>query len=177
MTTLTTDRLTLRPWQNSDRPPFAVMSADTESMQYLGSVWDQATADNFIDRMNKHHQDYGYGPMAIELKDSGEFIGFCGLKNVTFQSFFTPAIEIGWRIARPHWNQGYATEAARRIIDYGFSELKLPQIISYVTPANGASTKVMEKLGMIKEQSFIHPSMNKEDLFSKMILFRLKNFI
>lgn len=176
MTILETSHLIIRPWQDDDRPAFALMSADPKSMQYLGGVWDLATSDNFIDRCIRHAADHGYGVQAVALKDTDEFIGFAGLKNVTFTAHFTPAVEIGWRLARPHWNKGYATEAATKILEYGFSDLRLTEIISYVTPVNKASARVMEKLGMIKEEkSFHHPYMKKEDPLSEMVLFRLKS--
>ncbi len=186
MNSLETSRLIIRPWRDDDRPAFALMSADPQSMQYLGGVWDRATSDNFIDRCMMHAADYGYGIWAIVLKDGsekndgekndGEFIGFAGLKNVSFTAHFTPAVEIGWRLARPHWHKGYATEAATKILEYGFADLGLTEIISYVTPANKASVRVIEKLGMIKEaKSFHHPYMQEADPLSEMLLFRLKN--
>lgn len=173
---LETKRLRLRCWQDSDRSAFAEMSSDPDVMKYLGGVWNRETSDTFINHANQHFAQYGYGMCALELKETGRFIGFTGLKNVPFKTHFTPAIEIGWRLSKNYWNNGYATEAAQKILEYAFDSLKLEEIVSYATPANNPSIKVMEKLRMRCNENgqFKHPWMPIEAPFSEMVLYRLK---
>jgi RimJ/RimL family protein N-acetyltransferase len=177
MNDLETDRLILRQWKTEDRPSFALMSADPEAMRYLGGIWDRATSDNFIERQIQHFAGHGYGICAIELKESGEFIGFTGIRHVPFEAHFTPAIEIGWRLSSRHWNKGYMTEAAKRVLDYGLNDLKLDEIVSFTSPLNVLSKRVMEKLGMTSDpkDNFRHPSVPADDILSEHVLYRMKN--
>ncbi len=174
---LQTERLLIRPWQDSDRPAFAEMSADPEAMKYLGGIWDEATSDGFIDRCIAHLSDHGFGVCALEIKQKNTLIGFAGLKKVSFKANFTPAIEIGWRLGKPYWNKGYATEAATEILTYAFHQLGIKEVISYVTPQNKASLKVMHKLGMSsnENENFKHPNMKQDDPMAEMVLYRIKS--
>lgn len=173
---LETDRLILRQWQDSDREPFAVMSADPESMQYLGGTWPPEAADNYIERCKQHFNTYGYGTYATELKATGEFMGFVALKNMTIETPFTPAVEIGWRIARPHWGKGYATEGAQKLLHLAFNDLGLDRIFSYCCLPHTASRKVMEKIGMTQEpDTFLHPAMDANDPLAEMITYSIRH--
>lgn len=173
---LETARLLIRPWQDSDRTSFADMSADPEAMKYLGGIWDKATSDGFIDRCLAHLSSHGFGVCALQLKKQNTLIGFAGLKRVSFEAAFTPAIEIGWRLATPYWNKGYATEAATASLTHAFHQLQISEVISYATPQNTASIKVMKKIGMRSnaDENFKHPNMNPDDPMSEMVLYRVK---
>ena len=171
-----TARLLLRRWKERDKEPFAQMSADPEAMKYLGGIWDKATSDNFIDRIEKHFDEFGYGMYALEHKQNKEFIGFTGLRNVPFNAHFTPAIEIGWRLAPKFWRQGYAFEAASDVMQHGFKDLGLTEIVSFTSPVNVPSWGLMEKLGMKTDlkDNFRHPLVPKDDVLSEHVLYRLE---
>lgn len=176
MPELETKRLILRRWKESDRPVFAEMSADPEAMKYLGGIWDRATSDGFIDRIEKHFDDYGYGMYALEHKQSGELIGFTGLRNVPFEAHFTPAVEIGWRLAPAFWRQGCAFEAATEALRHGFNNLGLREVVSFTSPVNIPSWSLMKKLGMKTDpkDNFRHPRMPVNDVLSEHVLYRLR---
>ena len=117
---LTTARLILRRWRDADRPQFAALNADPEVMRYFAAPLDRAASDAFVDRIEQGFDEHGYGLWALEVRATGEFLGFTGLALQTFEAPFTPAVEVGWRLARSAWGQGYATEAARAALAYGF---------------------------------------------------------
>ncbi|MCB0417043.1 MAG: GNAT family N-acetyltransferase [Bdellovibrionaceae bacterium] len=146
---LVTSRLKLRRWKESDLIPFRVMNADPRMMEFYPGTLTDAQSDDVVKRAEKHFEAHGFGLFAVEVLETGEFIGFVGLQNVPFEAAFTPAIEIGWRIAFEKWNQGYATEAAQVVLEYARQELKLPEVIAMTYAGNHRSRRVMEKLGMI----------------------------
>lgn len=172
--TLTTDRLLLRCWCDSDREPFARMNADPLVMRFMPSLLTREESYTLVDRIQDHFDEHGYGPFAVEFK--GEFIGYTGLWTPTFEAHFTPCVEIGWRLAAPFWNQGFATEAARRVIEHTWAELPLTEIVSFTVPANLASRRVMEKLGMSHNEAddFDHPRLAAGHPLRRHVLYRLK---
>ena len=105
-------RLHLRPWRDTDLPEFAAMCADPQVMRYFPAPLSRLESAALIGRVRGHFAEYGYGVWALERKDTGAFIGFTGLMNVSFEAPFTPAVEIAWRLAPEHWGLGYASEAA-----------------------------------------------------------------
>lgn len=145
--TITTERLSLRDWQESDLAPWAAMNADPRVREHLGPLLtvDQATAavENFKDSWERN----GYGFWAIEVKATGEFIGFTGLDNVDPGLPFT-GVEVGWRLTRGSWGRGYATEAALAALDFGFDHLELSEILAVATLTNLRSQAVMRRVGM-----------------------------
>jgi RimJ/RimL family protein N-acetyltransferase len=157
--TMRTDHLQLRPWREQDAEPFAALNADAETMRFLPGVLDRAGSDEMIDRIRAHLDEHGYGLWAVEVPGSAPFIGYVGLVRQTFPAHFTPAVEVGWRLAREHWNQGYATEAATAALRFGFTESRLEEIVSLTVPDNLPSRRVMEKLGLHRDPAddFDHP--------------------
>jgi RimJ/RimL family protein N-acetyltransferase len=157
--TLETPRLWLRQWREEDFEPFAALNSDPETMRYFPARLRRAESDAFAERAGLLIALRGWGLWAVELKAGGEFIGFVGLNEVDFQADFTPAVEVGWRLARQYWGNGYATEAARAAVDFGFRELGLEEIVAMTTPANQRSRRVMERLGMVRDPAadFDHP--------------------
>ncbi|MGV8995932.1 MAG: GNAT family N-acetyltransferase [Parvibaculaceae bacterium] len=149
-TTLETDRLILRQWRASDLEPFWAMGQDPQVMEYLLPFADRAASDAGAKRLTDHISAHGFGFWALEEKGGAPFIGFTGLIHVNPDRPFAPAVEIGWRLARAQWGKGYASEAARASLTYGFDTLKLDEIVSLTVPANTRSRAVMERIGMTR---------------------------
>jgi ribosomal-protein-alanine N-acetyltransferase len=154
---LETERLKLKRWSDADRAPFAAMNADLEVMEHFPEPLTRERSDALIGRIEAN----GFGLWALELRESGEFIGFAGLAVPELEARFTPAVEVGWRLARSAWGSGYATEAGRAALDYGFERAGLAEIVSFTTAANFRSRAVMERLGMRHDSSddFDHPNL------------------
>lgn len=112
-----------------------------------------------IDRVGAHFGEHGFGLWALEVVATGEFIGFTGLSKPRFAAHFMPAVEIGWRLARSAWGRGYATEAARRALRFGFEDVGLPEIVSFTAIGNHRSRAVMARIGMVRDPAddFEHP--------------------
>jgi RimJ/RimL family protein N-acetyltransferase len=167
---LRTSRLLLRPWRDEDIAPFLEMSADSGVMEYL-----PAADEGWAARARAHWDEHGFGQWVVELSDEASFVGIVGLSIVAYEAPFTPAVEVAWRLARPYWGHGYATEAAWAALDYGFSALGLEEIVALTVPANQRSRRVMERLGMTRrlEDDFDHPRMPQGPL-RRHVLYRLR---
>ena len=152
---LRTERLVLRPWRADDAEPFAAMGADPVVMEHFPSLLDRAQSDAMIGRITAQFDREGWGLWAVEVPGVAPFIGFCGLSRPVFM----PVVEVGWRLARAHWGAGYATEAARAAVQFGFGELALAEIVSFTVPGNVRSQRVMERIGMRRDPDadFEHP--------------------
>ncbi len=171
-----TQRLILRRWRETDRAPFAAINADPKVMEYFKTPLTRAESDSFIDRMEDVFEQNGYSFWAVEEKISGKLLGLTGLAPVMFDAPFTPAVEIGWRIASDSWGKGYAPEAARMAFDIGFRYLDLPEIVSFTAVINQKSRSVMEKLGMTQDVagSFDHPNLPEGHMLRPHVLYRMK---
>lgn len=172
---LLTDRLLLRRWRPSDRAPFAELNADPEVMRYFRGTLDRSASDAFIDRIETRFDELGYGLWALESRASGEFLGFTGLALQTFEARFTPAVEVGWRLARHAWGHGYATEAARAAVQFGFGEVGLEEIVSTTSVMNERSQAVMRRLGMTRDPAddFEYPLLPEGHPLRPHVLYRL----
>jgi RimJ/RimL family protein N-acetyltransferase len=148
-----TERLLLRRWRDGDRAPFAALNADPAVMEHFPAPLDRAQSDALADRIEAHFAEHGYGLWAVE--DETGFVGFTGIAWVTFAAPFTPALEVGWRLATPAWGRGYATEAATAALQRGFAEVD--SIVSLTAVVNDRSWRVMERLGLRRETEFDHP--------------------
>ena len=175
MVTLKTERLILREWNEADREPFARMNADPRVMEYLGETMSREQSDEVADRIEAHFRAHGFGLCAVELAESGEFIGFIGLAVPTFEAAFTPCVEIGWRLAAEYWGAGLATKGAREIVRYAFEELGLAELVSLTAIRNERSRRVMAKLGMTHDatENFDHPGLPAGDPLRRHVLYRL----
>ena len=173
---ITTARLILRQWHPQDRAPFAVLNADPAVMEYFPSVLSRGESDALADRIEAHFAERGFGLWAVEIPGVASFAGFIGLSVPSFQAHFTPCVEIGWRLARDHWGRGYATEGARSVLEYGFEELKLDEIVSLTTQRNLRSRRVMERIGMDHSPSddFDHPGLPEGHPLRRHVLYRLR---
>jgi len=127
-----------------------------------------------VDRIETRFEEHGFGLWAVELADGKPFIGFVGLAVPAFEAHFTPAVEVGWRLAAEHWSRGYATEAARAALDYGFTTAGLDEIVSFTVPANSRSRAVMERLGMTHDPAddFDHPRIEPGHPLRRHVLYR-----
>lgn len=175
MTILSTERLILRNWKPDDRVPFARMNADHMIMEYFPRKLDEKASNRLVERFQKHIDEHGYGPYAVEHKDSGEFIGFVGLHNVEMDVPFAPAVEIAWRLDYGYWGKGYATEAARAVIQQAFSALSMKEIVAFAVHDNTRAIHIMEKLGMLRDPKgdFDFPGMKKDHPLGRFVLYRL----
>jgi RimJ/RimL family protein N-acetyltransferase len=173
--TLRTPRLILRPWRGEDSDAFAAMFGDPAVMEFLGPAPDRAAIDAIIGRINQHFAEHGFGWWAVEAPGVASFIGFIGLARVNFEAPFTPAVEIGWRLASACWGQGYATEGARAALAFGFTRLALAEIVSLAVAANTRSRRVMERLGMTRNPAddFDHPRLPAGDPLCRHVLYRI----
>jgi RimJ/RimL family protein N-acetyltransferase len=156
--TLRTARLLMRRWRDDDREPFAAMNADPEVMRYFPEALDRAASDAFLDRIEARFDELGYGLWALEVAASGEFIGFTGLNPMPAGVPGAGGVEVGWRLARAAWHQGFATEAALAAVDVGFSGAGLTEIWSMTSVLNAPSVAVMRRLRMTEQSRFDHPA-------------------
>jgi RimJ/RimL family protein N-acetyltransferase len=179
---LTTARLRLRGWRDSDYAPFAALNADPEVMRHFPAPLDPTASDALADRCRAAIAERGWGLWAVEVQrgaddrgDAGAFTGFVGLAEPRFDAHFTPAVEVGWRLAMRFWGRGYATEAATAALGYAFGELGLDEVVSFTTVANVRSRAVMERLGMHRDpaEDFDHPSLAADDPIRPHVLYRL----
>jgi RimJ/RimL family protein N-acetyltransferase len=174
--TRTTDRLLLREWRHDDRGPFAEMNADPRVTEFLSKPLDRADSDAFVDRIVSHWAADGHGLWAVERREDARFIGFVGLAAPSFEAAFTPCVEVGWRLAPHAWGHGYATEAAREALRFGFDEVGLSEIVSFTVPANVRSRAVMERLGMSRDPAddFENPNLPVGHAHRRHVLYRLR---
>jgi RimJ/RimL family protein N-acetyltransferase len=168
--TLRTPRLLLRPWCDEDIAAFLEMSSDPLVMEYLPPA-----DEGWVAWARAHWDEHGYGQWIVEIPGEASFIGVVGLAVVSYEAHFTPAVEVAWRLARPYWGRGYAAEAAKAALDYGFEQLGLSEIVALTVPANQRSRRVMERLGMTRssEDDFDHPRLPEGPL-KRHVLYRLR---
>lgn len=160
MIILETERLRLRRWLDSDRNLFREINADPKVMQFFPFRRSYQEADLMMDRVNRLIDETGLCFYALELKESQEPIGFCGLSDAMMPDILPAGtIEIGWRLATRFWGNGYVTEAAEALLAHGFTVKELPEIVSFAVETNYRSIAVMERIGMVRDEagSFDHP--------------------
>jgi RimJ/RimL family protein N-acetyltransferase len=172
---LRTERLLLRRWLARDRQPFVAMNADPEVMEHFPATLSRAESIAMIERAEACFERRGYGLWAIEIPDEEPFVGFAGLSPVDIPVPFAPAVEIGWRLARPFWGRGLASEAAVAAATFGFAERGLREIVSFTAVGNERSRRVMERLGMQRDPDcdFDHPLLEENDGLRRHVLYRL----
>lgn len=153
-----TERLKLRQWKEADRPLFAKINADPIVMRFYPSVLSTEESNGMAQRLESLIRKRGWGFWAIEKRDEKQFIGFVGLHEPRYDLAVTPCVEIGWRLAKQYWGQGYATEAAKAALGIAFDRLDLPEIYSFTPVLNKKSRAVMERIGMLDTgKNFEHP--------------------
>jgi RimJ/RimL family protein N-acetyltransferase len=155
-----TERLLLRPWRPTDREPFAELNADPEVMRYIGDgrPMTRAESDALLRTINAHWAQHAFGLWCAALReDAKACLGFIGLAVPSFLPAVLPAVEVGWRLARPAWGRGLASEGARAALVSAFETLELESVISVIDPANERSVRVAERLGMRPGAAHLHP--------------------
>jgi RimJ/RimL family protein N-acetyltransferase len=172
---LCTSRLILTAWREEHAEPFARMNADPRVMEFFPKPLSRQESNAVIDRIRSHFERHGFGLWAVELRDTGGFIGFVGLSIPSFQAHFTPCVEIGWRLAQEAWGNGFATEAALAALRFGFEDLGLEAIVSFTTVGNARSRRVMERLGMTHDPAddFPHPNLAEGHPLRPHVLYRI----
>lgn len=157
-----TERLGLRTWYPDDLELLTALNADPEVMEHFPGTLDRSQSLDFLGKMNEHFEKYGHCYWAVDRLDTGNFIGFIGLKYQDFVSEFTPCVDIGWRLMRQEWGQGFAPEGASACLTYGFKQLGLKKIFSFCPEVNKNSERVMVKIGMQRLSTFNHPLLPSE---------------
>jgi RimJ/RimL family protein N-acetyltransferase len=171
---LTTERLLLRPWREADREPLAALHADPEVMAFFPSTLSRAQSDANLNSMQAQVEANGWGLWAAEALASRRFIGLVGLAVPQPALPFCPCVEVAWRLARSAWGQGYATEAARAALRFGFEVLQLPEIVSFTVLGNQRSRAVMERIGLTNTNAdFDHPGVPEGRPLRRHCLYRI----
>jgi RimJ/RimL family protein N-acetyltransferase len=170
-----TKRLFLRKWLPQDIEQFLQINNDPLVIEYLLAPLSRQDVEEWIKKFNTQFEERGYTLWALELKTSAKLIGFTGLNYTNFEAPFTPAVEVGWRLGSQHWGKGYATEAAKFSLDYGFNKIGLEEIVSFTVPKNTKSIHVMERLGLKRDidADFLHPKISRDHKLSKHVLYRI----
>ncbi len=159
-----TERLILRRWRSEDLDPYAAMMVDPEVADWLSGVQTRENAEDAIARMEAQRAGLGYAGLAVERREDGAFLGAVGLSPLGEDhgpSLRAGTVEIGWRLARAFWRFGYATEAARAVLEDGFERLGLPEIVAFTAASNTRSRAVMQRLGFTRQawRDFDHPNL------------------
>lgn len=174
---LETDRLLLRAWQDDDIDAFAEMCADRDVMRYFPEPLTRQKTDLLVTKCRSKQETDGFSMAPAEIKATGEFIGFVGLNVPAYAAPlpFEPCVEIGWRLKQSAWGKGYASEAARAWLRFGFETIGLDEIVAFTIPANLPSQKVMQRIGMSRdlEGDFLHPSLPEDHPIARHVLYRL----
>jgi len=171
---LQTERLTLRAWETKDLLDCIEMNLDKEVMKYFPAILNKEQTIEFYDRVQKHFLENGFGLYVVENTITQEFLGYTGFMIANFEASFTPCVEIGWRFKKQYWGKGYATEAAKACLQYGFDTLGFDKIYSFTATPNIKSENVMKRIGMIKTGTFSHPKIDKEHVLNLHVIYEIE---
>ncbi|NCB37968.1 MAG: N-acetyltransferase [Erysipelotrichia bacterium] len=168
-----TERLVLRNWLKRDLKPFASMNSDPVVMEFFPKMLSEDESNAMAANIQNHLDREGWGLWAVERKDCGKFIGFTGLSVPKVILPFSPCVEIGWRLAKEHWGKGFASEAARAVLKFAFSEIQLEEVVSFTAKINLRSQAVMKRIGMQNTDfDFKHPNVPPESILCHHVLFK-----
>ena len=167
------ERLGFRNWVESDLKMLEILNSDVDVMEHFPKTLDKKDNEVLLQKLKWHYQTHSYTYFATELLESGGFIGFIGLAFQDYQTEFTPAIDIGWRLKKSAWGKGFATEGAKKCLDFGFNVLNLDKIISTCTGNNSKSENVMKKIGMRKLGEFNHPRLKEYPEYETCICYEI----
>ncbi len=173
---LRTQRTLLRQWQDSDLDAWAALNADAEVRRHFSALLSRDEALDEAERMRAALTRRGWGAWALEIPGVLPFAGFVGLLVPAWSAHFTPAVEIGWRLARGAWGQGYASEAAAAAAAFALDQLQLDELVAITVPANLPSQRVMQRIGMQHDADggFAHPRLPADHPLSRHLLYRLR---
>lgn len=172
---LRTERLLLRRWRAEDLESFAAINADERVMEHSLGPLTRARTEALMERFEASFERQGYGMWAVEISGERTLAGFVGITDVEIDVPFAPAVELGWRLARECWGRGLASEAAGAAVVFAFDRLELAELVAYTAAINARSRRLMERLGMTREQEgdFRHPAIPREHRLSEHVLYRL----
>ena len=151
------NRLGFRKFIPEDLPVFAQMNADEAVMKFFPFPLTKAESDALAQRINEHFDKHQFTYFAVETLQNQAFIGFVGLARQEYETAYSPFVDIGWRLKKTAWGQGFATEGAKACLQYAFETIGLEEIYAVATLANHQSENVMQKIGMKKLEDFDHP--------------------
>ncbi len=174
---LATPRLMLAPWTERDLAPFAALNADPEVMRYFPKTLSADESDALVGRLRGMWTEHGYGLSAVRRRQDDAFIGMVGIQKVLNPAYpFAPAVEVGWRLAKAFWRQGYASEAAQAALAHGFDVFNLPEIVAFTAVTNQPSRAVMASLAMTYDPAddFLHPLLPDDHPLRPHVLYRLR---
>ena len=168
------EQVTLRQWRDSDLEPYAAMNSDAEVMRYFPSLLTRDQSEASLVRQRTFIEQHGWGLWAVDVDSA--FAGFTGLAIPGFEAPFMPCVEVGWRLRREYWGRGVAYRGALQALAYGFSILKLPEIVSFTAAVNAPSRRLMERLGFARDagSDFEHPSIPEGHELRHHVLYRKK---
>ena len=169
------ERLGFRNWTDSDLEEFAIINADEDVMEYFPKPLSKNETADFITRLKDHYDKNNYNYFATEILKTGELIGFIGLAYQDYKTKFTPATDIGWRLKPSAWGKGYATEGAKKCLEFAFKKIQLEKVISVFTEKNIKSENIMKKIGMVKIGAFNHPKLKDYPGLEKCICYQITN--
>ncbi|HVI48083.1 MAG TPA: GNAT family N-acetyltransferase [Chitinophaga sp.] len=167
------ERLGFRHWQDDDVAVFTEMNRNPDVMEYFPKMLTPEETAGMVERIHTHFREHGYGLYAVDILATEEFIGYIGFTHPRFHAFFTPCIEIGWRLKKSVWGQGYATEGAIRCLQFGFHELQFAEVYSFTAVINHRSENVMKKAGMEKVDAFEHPAIEEGNPLRTHVLYNI----
>ncbi|NPD82923.1 GNAT family N-acetyltransferase [Prevotella sp. PINT] len=167
-----TDKLVLRSWKSEDLPCFAAINSNPQVMKYFPALLTDEETETFYNRIQAEFKRNGWGLYAVELKGTGAFIGYVGLHEIGFDAEFTPGIEIGWRLDADYHNKGYATEAAKKVLELARKQ-GLARVYSFTAVVNKPSERVMQKIGMEKILEFNHPKLSDDSPLLRYVLYQI----
>jgi len=168
-------RLCFRNWIETDLSKMATINSDPKVMEFFPSTLTREQTAAFIERMQIGYAEHGFCYFAVDLLKTNEFIGFIGLHNQTFESEFTPCVDIGWRLNSNYWNKGYATEGAKKCLGWAFKHFNLENVMAIAPSINLNSIKVMKKIGMQKVKHFNHPTLAGNERLEDCVLYQISN--
>lgn len=171
------ERLGFRNWNENDKPKMGIINSDPKVMEHFPSIPTSDQTNQFIDRMKQQFSKNGFCYFAVDKLENGEFIGFIGIAEQNFESDFTPCVDIGWRLAQKEWGKGFATEGAKKCLDFAFDEIGLKNIKSICPIVNDKSENVMKKIGMKKTNEFNHPLLSDFKRLEKCVLYEIEKNI
>ena len=171
----TSERLGFRNWVEEDISIMTAINSDPAVMEFFPGIKNYEETRAFVEKMQSQLTNNGYCYFAVERLEDKAFIGFIGLSEQTYEAFFTPSVDVGWRLGKNYWNEGYATEGAKRCLEYAFHELKLLKVVAVAPKLNIRSEQVMIKIGMQKVVDFIHPMLVDDDRLKECVLYEIEN--
>jgi RimJ/RimL family protein N-acetyltransferase len=171
----TSERLGFRNWVTEDIEIMSELNADEKVMEFFPATQTREQTAKFITNMQREFAEKKFCYFAVDTLYNHELIGFIGLFEQTFESDFTPSVDIGWRLKRSAWNKGYATEGAKSVLHYAFNVLNLEKICSFTPVINTPSENVMKKIGLTKAGTFDFPLFKYDDRLKRCVLYEIKN--